>query len=122
MKTLEDLKKIRDEANKKMTLRNLKDGFRIVVGMATCGISAGARPVLNALAGEVSRLDLDNVMVTQVGCIGECALEPIVEVFDQEGFRTTYCKVTVADAKKIIENHIINHKIVEELLISKFKN
>ena len=71
MKSLEDLKRIREEASKKLTMRNIKDGYRVVVGMATCGISAGARPVLTALVDEVARLELENVLVTQVGCIGE---------------------------------------------------
>ena len=122
MKTLEDLIKIREEASKKLTMRNIKDGYRIVVGMATCGISAGARPVLTALVDEVVQLELDNVLVTQVGCIGECALEPIVEVYNKDGERTTYCKVTVKDAKRIINDHIINHKVCDDLLISNYKN
>ncbi len=122
MKTIEDLKKIREEASKRMTMRHLQEGYRIVVGMATCGITAGARPVLNALVEEVGKLNTNNVTVTQVGCMGECALEPIVEVFDQEGNRTTYCRVKPQDAKRIVEEHITNHKLVEDLLISKYKN
>lgn len=121
MKSLEDLKKIREEAAKKMSMRNQKDGYRVVVGMATCGITAGARPVLNALVEEVAKRNLENVTVTQVGCIGECALEPIVEVFDTEGNRTTYCKVKASDAEKIISQHVINGQPVQELLISKFR-
>lgn len=121
MKSLEDLRKIREEAAKKMSMRNQKDGYRVVVGMATCGITAGARPVLNALVEEVAKRNLENVTVTQVGCIGECALEPIVEVFDKEGNRTTYCKVKASDAEKIILQHVINGQPVQELLISKFR-
>lgn len=121
MKSLEDLKKIRDEAAKKMALRNQKDGYRVVVGMATCGITAGARPVLNALVEEVSKRELDNVTVTQVGCIGECALEPIVEIYDTKGIRTTYCKVKPDDAKRIIEEHILKGLVVEDLLMVKYK-
>jgi NADP-reducing hydrogenase subunit HndB len=122
MKSLEDLKRIREEASKKLTMRNIKDGYRVVVGMATCGISAGARPVLTALVDEVARLELENVLVTQVGCIGECALEPIVEVYDNDGNRTTYCKVTAKDTKRIINDHILNHKLCDDLLISNYKN
>ena len=121
MITLDELKKLRDEAAKKLNLRNQKDGYRIVVGMATCGITAGARSVLNALVEEVAKKNLENVVVTQVGCIGECALEPIVEVFDNTGLRTTYCKVKPIDAERIVKNHIINGLVVEDLLIVKYK-
>lgn len=122
MKTIEDLKRIREEASKRMTMRHLQEGYRIVVGMATCGITAGARPVLNALVEEVGKLGTNNVTVTQVGCMGECALEPIVEVFDEKGNRTTYCHVKAADATRIVNQHILNHQVVEDLLISKYKN
>ncbi|MFA6890286.1 MAG: (2Fe-2S) ferredoxin domain-containing protein, partial [Bacilli bacterium] len=111
-----------EEANKKMTMRHLEDGYRIVVGMATCGITAGARPVLNALVEEVGKLNTNHVTVTQVGCMGECALEPIVEVFDHEGNRTTYCRVKPSDAQRIVSQHIGHHQIVDDLLISKCKN
>lgn len=121
MKTLEDLKKIRDEASKKLTLRDVEDGYRVVVGMATCGITAGARQVLNAIVDEVVRLELKNVLVTQVGCMGECALEPIVEVYNKAGERTTYCKVKPEDAKRIINDHILNHTICNDLLMSNYK-
>lgn len=121
MKSLEDLKRIREEAAKKMSVRDQKDGYRVVVGMATCGITAGARPVLNYLVEEVSKRNLNSVTVTQVGCIGECALEPIVEVYDPQGNRTTYCKVHEAEAKKILEEHVIGGHKVEDLLIENHK-
>lgn len=121
MKSLEELKKIRDAASKKINMRNEVDGYRIVVGMATCGIAAGARPVLSALVEEVAARDLRNVSVTQVGCIGKCSLEPIVEVFDNKGNRYTYCKVTPEDTKKIIEQHIINGTPIENMLIANFE-
>lgn len=121
MKSLNDLIKIRDEQAKILNMRNEKTGYRIVVGMATCGITAGARPILTALIDEVAKRDLQDVTVSQVGCIGECALEPIVEVYDKSGHRTTYCKVKTKDVEKIIEQHIINGLEVSELLISKYK-
>lgn len=121
MKSLEELKKIREEAAKKMTIRDKKDGYRVVVGMATCGITAGARPVLNALVEEVANRNLTNVTVTQVGCMGECALEPIVEVYDPTGTRSTYCKVKPADAIKIIEQHVIGGQPVKELLRENYR-
>ena len=79
MKSLAELKKIREEAANKINLRTAKDGYRVVVGMATCGITAGARPVLAAFVDQVAAKHLDNVTVTQVGCLGECALEHIIE-------------------------------------------
>ena len=121
MKSLEDLKRIREEAARKMQMRDKKEGYRVVVGMATCGITAGARPVLNKLVEEVADRKLDNVTVTQVGCMGECALEPIVEVYDPDGNRSTYCKVKPADATRIIEQHVIGGKVVDDLLIEKYK-
>ena len=82
MKTLAELQAIRDKAREKMTVRdNNEEATRVVVGMATCGIAAGARPVLNAFVDEVAKRHLNNVTVTQTGCIGMCQLEPIVEVF-----------------------------------------
>ena len=120
MKSLEDLKKIREAAAQKMSMREQKNGYRVVVGMATCGITAGARPVLNALVEEVAKQNLLNVTVTQVGCMGQCALEPIVEVYNAEGERTTYCKVKAKDAQRIITEHVVGGKVVESLLITKF--
>ena len=121
MKSLEDLKRIRDSQAQKLGLRDQKNGFRVVVGMGTCGIAAGARSVLNSLVSEVSDKRLDNVTVTQVGCMGECALEPLVEVFDSNGNRTTYCHVDDKSAKKLINNHVVNGEVVKELLITNFK-
>ena len=121
MKSLEDLKRIREEAAKKISIRDKKNGYRVVVGMATCGITAGARPVLNTLVEEVANRNLDNVTVTQVGCMGECALEPIVEVYSPDGERSSYCHVHVEEAKKIIEQHIIGGKPVKELLRENFR-
>ncbi len=117
MKSLEDLKKIREEAKKKMTMR--LDGditYRVVVGMATCGIAAGARPVLNELVEEVAKHNLP-VTVTQTGCIGRCSLEPIVEVFDQEGNKTTYVYIDEKKAKEIVESHLMNDTIIEAYTI-----
>ena len=113
MKSLEELKKLRETAQAGLDLRKQKDGFRIVVGMATCGIAAGARPVLTKFVEEVANRNLTNVTVTQVGCIGECALEPIVEVTDKDGNHTVYGKVSVDDVNKILEEHILGGKVIE---------
>ncbi len=122
MKTLEELKKIREEAANKINLRTAKNGYRIVVGMATCGITAGARPVLAAFVDQVAAKHLDNVTVTQVGCIGECAVEPIVEVYDTEGNRTIYAEVHEPDVETIINEHIMGGKVVIEKTIEVIKS
>ncbi len=121
MKSLAELKKIREEAASKINLRDKKDGYRIVVGMATCGITAGARPVLAAFVDQVAAKNLDNVIVTQVGCLGECALEPVVEVFDAQGNRTTYAKVSVADVEVILDKHVIGGNVVHQKTLEVIK-
>ncbi len=120
MKSLDDLKKIRDAAQKKVTMRGKNEGTRILVGMATCGISAGARPVMNKFVEELSDRKMDDVTVTPVGCIGECAIEPIVEVLEGEK-RTTYCRVDIKVAERIIKEHILGGKVVEDYVIGKFR-
>ncbi len=117
MKSLEELAKIREEALKKVNVRIDRKGTRIVVGMATCGISAGARPVLAALMDEVRARDLDAVEVTQTGCIGVCRLEPIVEVYMEGLGKVTYVEMTPEKAKRIIEEHIVGGKVVTEYII-----
>lgn len=110
MKTLEELMAIRDATKKKMTVREDTgdDVTRIVVGMATCGIAAGARPVLNALVDEVSKRNLKGVTVSQTGCIGMCQYEPIVEVMEPGKEKVTYVKMTAEKAVKVINDHIVN--------------
>ncbi|QZY56006.1 (2Fe-2S) ferredoxin domain-containing protein [Crassaminicella profunda] len=117
MKSLQELEKIRQEAIKKVDIRRDREGTRIVVGMATCGIAAGARPVLTALLEEVKLRNLQDVIVSQTGCIGVCRLEPIVEVYRPEEEKVTYVKMTPEKAKKIIAEHIVNGKIIHEYTI-----
>ena len=120
MKSLDDLKRIRDAAQSKVTMRGKNDGTRILVGMATCGISAGARPVMNKFVEEIAKRELLTVTVTPVGCIGECAIEPIVEVLQGEE-RTTYCKVDVDAVERIITEHILGGKPVDDYVIGKYR-
>lgn len=117
MKSLEELKKIRDEALEKLDLRKQNSATRIVVGMATCGISAGARPVLMALVEEVNKRKLADVTVTQTGCIGVCRLEPIVEVYRKDEEKVTYVNMDPEKAKRVIVEHIVNGRIVSEYTI-----
>ncbi|QZY56010.1 (2Fe-2S) ferredoxin domain-containing protein [Crassaminicella profunda] len=117
MRSLEELAKIREEAIKKVDIRGMKEGTRIVVGMATCGISAGARPVLMALLEEAKVRNLTDVVVSQTGCIGVCRLEPIVEVYRPGEEKVTYIEMTPEKAKKVIAEHIVNGKVVDEYTI-----
>ncbi len=115
MKSLEELMAIRDKAKASMTDRDGSgDGIRVVVGMATCGIAAGARPVLNAFVEEVAKRGLKNVTVAQTGCIGMCQFEPIVEVFAPGKEKVTYVKMSPADVPEIVVNHIVNGNPVME--------
>ena len=109
MKSLEELMAIRDKAKATMTDREgTGDGIRIVVGMATCGIAAGARPVLNAFVEEVAKRNLRNVTVAQTGCIGMCQYEPIVEVFQPGKEKVTYVKMTADKVPTVVTDHIVN--------------
>ena len=120
MKSIADIKAIRDRMQAQIILRDNPDSneTRIVVGMATCGISAGARPVFNALVDEVAARNLANVKVSRAGCLGMCKLEPIIEVFVPGQEKVTYVHVTPDKAKTIIANHIVNGNICKDYLIT----
>lgn len=118
MKTLEELMALRDAAKAKMTVReDSSEITRIVVGMATCGIAAGARPVLNKFSEEIEKRNLTNVTVTQTGCIGMCQYEPIVEVFAPGKEKVTYVKLNPENVPEIVANHIVNGNPVVELTV-----
>jgi NADP-reducing hydrogenase subunit HndB len=121
MKSLEDLKKLRDESLKKMTMRYTKDGFRIQVGMGTCGIASGAKPVLSAFLEQVEIHELKNVVVTQVGCMGECTYEPMAELIDEAGQSYVYCSLTIPMVREIVEKHIMNHQPITKYLLTSRK-
>ena len=117
MKTLEELAQLREQMKAKMAIRSEEGKLRVVVGMATCGIAAGARPVLNTLAEEVSKENLtDKVSVSQTGCIGICQFEPVVEVFDGDS-KVTYVKMTPEKAVKVVNDHLVNHNVITEYTI-----
>ena len=118
MKSLEELLAIRDKAKAAMTDREgTGDGIRVVVGMATCGIAAGARPVLNAFVDEVAKRNLKNVTVAQTGCIGMCQYEPIVEVFEPGKENVTYVQVSPEKVAEIVASHIVNGNPVVEYTV-----
>ena len=117
MKSLEELKAIKAKMQDNVNLRTSSAQTRVVVGMATCGIAAGARPVLAAFVEGINEAGLsDNVIVTQTGCIGICQYEPVVEVFNGED-KVTYVKMTAERAKEVIEKHIKGGNVVTEYTI-----
>ena len=122
MKTLAEMQAIKDRMKDKVVLREGVNEKRVVVGMATCGIAAGARPVLAAFVEGVNRENLaGKVSVTQTGCIGICQYEPVVEVFEAGKEKVTYVKMTAEKAEKVIEEHLKNGKVVAEYTITNYK-
>ena len=118
MKSLAELEAIRQKTINKVNLRNeSENNTRIVVGMATCGIAAGARPVMQSFVDEVSKRNLQDVYVTQTGCVGLCKYEPIVEVYVAGQEKVTYIKMTPEKVAKVVNDHIVNGNIVKEYTI-----
>lgn len=118
MKSLAELQAIRDRARAAVNIReNSEAKTRVLVGMATCGIAAGARPVLTAIVDEVAKRGLSDIMVTQTGCIGICQYEPVVEVIDAAGDKTTYVKMTPEKALRVVNDHLVNGNVVTEFTI-----
>ena len=123
MKSLAELAAIRERMQSKVVIREGMGTTRVVVGMATCGIAAGARPVLNAFVEGVSKNGLtDKIAVTQTGCIGICQYEPVVEIFEEGKEKVTYVKLDAAKAAEIVEKHLKGGKVVEEYTIGAYKN
>ena len=115
MKSLAELAAIREKMKDKVVLREGTSETRVVVGMATCGIAAGARPVLSAFVEGINNEGLaSSVTVSQTGCIGICQYEPVVEVFQPGKEKVTYVKMTAEKAEKVIAEHIKGGKVVEE--------
>ena len=122
MKSLEELAAIRDRMKSTVMLREGSNAIRIVVGMATCGIAAGARPVLNTFVEEVNKQGLiDQATVTQTGCIGICRFEPVVEVYEAGKEKVTYVKMTPEKAQRVVAEHIKGGKVVAEYTIGNMK-
>ena len=119
MKSLAQLAEIRNKTLAKVNLRKEDDdSIRVVVGMATCGIAAGARPVLKSLMDEIEKRNLsEKVFVTQTGCIGMCKLEPIVEVYMPDDTKITYVKMTAEKAVKVVAETLVNGKVIDEYTI-----
>lgn len=118
MKSLAELAALREQMKASMNMRQEDtDKIRVVVGMATCGIAAGARPVLAAFVDEIAKRNLHNVTVTQTGCIGICKYEPVVEVYVPGQEKVTYVKMTADKALRVVAEHLVNNQVVTELTI-----
>jgi NADP-reducing hydrogenase subunit HndB len=121
MKTIQELEEIRNRVLDEVSMRKDRTGTRIVVGMATCGIAAGARPVLLSFVQEVKERNLNDVIISQTGCIGMCSLEPIVEVYKPGEEKVTYAKMTAEKAKEVIEQHIIGGKPITRYTVGAYE-
>ncbi len=117
MKSLAELEEIRKKTLEQINLRTNKDGLRVVVGMATCGIAAGARPVMNTILEELKKRNISNVNVTMTGCIGVCRLEPVVEILNPDGTKVTYVKMDADKAARVVAEHIVNGRVCIDLTI-----
>ena len=120
MKSLAELQAIKEKMQNKVALRDGSGEMRVVVGMATCGIAAGARPVLSTFVEEINNSGLaGKVTVSQTGCIGLCQYETIVEIYEADKEKITYVKMTPEKAKKVVEEHIKGGKVVAEYTFAK---
>ena len=117
MKSLADLEAIRQRTLDKVNLRREHEGTRISVGMATCGIAAGARPVMLEFIEELKRRGIENATVSQTGCVGVCRLEPIVEVYVKGQEKVTYVHMTPEKVARVVNDHIVNGRPVEEYTV-----
>ena len=119
MKSLAELQAIKDKMKNKIVLREGTGDVRVVVGMATCGIAAGARPVLSAFVEAVNDAGLnDKVTVSQTGCVGYCQLEPIVEIHEAGKDKVTYVHMTAEKAREVVEKHLKGGKVVSEYTVA----
>ena len=119
MKSLAELQAIKERMKNKIVLREGSSDVRVVVGMATCGIAAGARPVLNAFVKAVNEAGLnEKVTVSQTGCVGYCQLEPIVEIYEAGKEKVTYIHMTADKAKEVVEKHLKGGKVVADYTVT----
>ena len=122
MKSLAELQAIRDRMKDKVVIREGTSDIRVVVGMATCGIAAGARPVLNAFVEAVNEGGLaEKVTVSQTGCIGICQFEPVVEIHEAGKDKVTYVKMTAEKAKEVVEKHLKGGNVIAEYTIANYQ-
>lgn len=118
IKSLEDLKRAREEALKKREIKATSGAAQVIVGMGTCGIAAGARDAMKAILDAIEKDAITGVIVSQTGCIGLCEKEPIVQVQIGENPKVTYGKVTPDVARRILKEHVVEGKIIENNVIN----
>jgi len=117
IKSLDDLKRAREEALEKRRLKASSGKVQVIVGMGTCGIAAGARDAMKAILETIEKDNLQDIVVTQTGCIGLCEREPIVQVVIGDQPKVTYGKVTPEVARQIMHEHVVDGKVVEHHVI-----
>lgn len=117
VKSLEELKRLREEALEKRQAKTTSGQAQITVAMGTCGIAAGARETMKAILETIEVESLSGVVVKQTGCLGLCEWEPIVEVTIGAGSKVTYGKVSGAKARQIMKQHVMGDKVVAEFVI-----
>ncbi len=118
MKTLEELRKIREKAQQDMKLRDSDYRYKIVVGMGTSGIAMGARDVMKAIIDEIAQRGIKDVLVTQTGEKGLSSMEPVVDVIEKGKPEVTYGNMDNAKARKIVAEHIVNGRVVNDYVVS----
>lgn len=119
IRSLEELERIQQEARAMIRLREGNYRARIIVAMGTCGIAAGARETLMAIMDELTRRNLNDVAISQTGCIGLCEEEPLVDVITEDGVKVTYGKVTPERGRQIVLQHVVNGNIIGDWVIRK---
>ena len=118
MKSLAELAELRQKSLNKINMRDGESKKRVIVGMATCGIAAGARPVMNTFIEELKKRNINDIQVEMTGCMGMCALEPMVDIFDDEGNKTTYVKMSPEKVVRVVAEHLVNGEPVSEVTIA----
>ena len=121
-KSIQELQEIRKKTLEKIDMRVGKEGYRVIVGMATCGIAAGARSIMTKTMEILDAKHITNVTVSQAGCIGLCRVEPIIEVVDPQGERTTYINMTPEKIERVVDEHILGGNVVKEYTITVIDN
>jgi (2Fe-2S) ferredoxin len=121
MKNLEELKMMREKVKKDLKLRSGKHRVKIVVGMGSCGIAAGARETMNEFLELIEKSKKTDIIITASGCFGFCAQEPMIHVYVEEDRPVTYRNIDVEAARTIFNDHVLNNRVVEKYLFSKGK-
>ena len=121
LKSLDELKKLKEQAKAGTDARNSNE-TQVIVGMGTCGIAAGARTIMSAVLEEIAKRNLQGITVRQTGCIGMCQKEPLMDIVRPGEPRVTYGNLKPEDVPRIISEHLVNGRVVEDLVIAKMDN